>query len=124
MEYNVGDTIRHRVFGKGEIVSLSDSVYVIDFGDFGKRSIDKNYTGIEFVKSAEVNIDKTKNRVFILTKILRYLRKNSIDKIDFDLLVKNLVPILKFPNEEEIKSLISNNNNEVVTTDLLKYLIN
>lgn len=124
MEYNVGDTIRHRVFGKGEIVSLSDSVYVIDFGDFGKRSIDKNYTGIEFVKSAEVNTDKTKNRVFILTKILRYLRKNSIDKIDFDLLVKNLVPILKFPNEEEIKSLISNNNNEVVTTDLLKYLIN
>lgn len=125
MEFNVGDIIKHRVFGKGEVLSCDNSVYLIDFGKFGKRSIDSKYLGMELIKRGKRQESNGKDNIYLLTKILRYLRKNYISKIYYDDLIKDVNLVIDIPNKDTFKKLVCINNDDwVITSDLLDYLIN
>lgn len=125
MEFNVGDIIKHRVFGKGEVLSCDNSVYLIDFGKFGKRSIDSKYLGMELIKRGKRQESNGKDNIYLLTKILRYLRKNYISKIYYDDLIKDVNLVINIPNKDTFKKLVCINNDDwVITSDLLDYLIN
>lgn len=80
---------------------------------------------MELIKRGKRQESNGKDNIYLLTKILRYLRKNYISKIYYDDLIKDVNLFINIPNKDTFKKLVCINNDDwVITSDLLDYLIN